>query len=60
MLHGPRKRQIARFQAHDLAIILGVSRNTITRWVKVGMLDPTPDGLADFLRTYTNWTGRLS
>ena len=56
---GPRKRKIHQFQANDLAAILGVNRNTVYRWMAAGILVPTPQGLRDFLRTYTNWRGRL-
>jgi len=59
MSSGPRKRKVRQFQANDLAIILGVNRNTIYRWLNTGVLDATPDALHDFLRTYTNWRGRL-
>ena len=59
MYHGPRKRKVTAFQANDLAIILGVTRNTIYRWLNTGVLDATPEGLHDFLRTYTTWQGRL-
>lgn len=55
----PRKRKIHQFQANDLALILGVNRNTVYRWIAANVLVPTPQGLHDFLRTYTNWRGRL-
>lgn len=54
-----RHRRVIAFQVNDIARILGVSRNTITRWIQSGILDPSPDGLAVFLRTYTDWRGRL-
>lgn len=59
MSQGPRKRKVRQFQANDLAIILGVNRNTIYRWLKADILDATPEGLARFLETYTDWRGRL-
>lgn len=43
----------------DVARLLGVHRNTVRAWVQTGVLMPTVDGLARFLREYTDWRGRL-
>ena len=59
MWKSPRKRHVARFQTQDLATILGVHRNTVSTWIQQGILEPTPEGLHDFLRAYTEWRGRL-
>lgn len=48
------------FRATTLATVLGVSAATVRRWRAQGALaDYTPEALAVFLRTYTDWRGRL-
>lgn len=48
------------FTATDIAIILGVHHKTVLHWRKIGVLKGySREHLREFLRTYTNWRGRL-
>ncbi len=50
----------SKFTAVTIAKILGVSVVTVHRWHREKKLSAyTPEALRDFLRTYTNWSGRL-
>ena len=59
MWHKTPAKHIEKLQVQDLAVILGVHRNTIRKWIATDVLDPSPAGLATFLATYTNWRHRL-
>jgi hypothetical protein len=57
MSDGPWRRT---FTAADIAAILGVHPKTVLAWHRRRALAGyTREDLRDFLRTYTDWTGRL-
>ena len=48
------------FHAGTIAVILGVPVRRVRYWKAQGLLaDYTPEAVAAFLRTYTDWRGRL-
>ena len=48
------------FRATTIAVVFGVSAATVRRWHAQGLLAAyTPEAVAAFLRTYTDWRGRL-
>lgn len=59
-----RRPHIRALTAEAVATILGVHRVTVLRWRKEGLFGPpgplTPASLADFLRTHTDWRGRIA
>lgn len=56
---GHRRALHKRLSVALIARILGVGRNTVSRWVRDGHLRGTePEDLCDFLRAH-GWRGRL-